>query len=179
MIDDAVGMELDLAHVVDRETFSFKRRFSIPTLEGGSAECRANVTADVAKLGDRFDVDVRVTGEIRAECHRCLGQLTMPIDVSIRLLIQLGERGARPDGTDEEDFVVIPGTGDARYDLFPRVREELILNLPIKLLCREDCKGLCTKCGADLNEGPCACTDEPADERWGPLRNFLNGKDKS
>jgi uncharacterized protein len=103
----------------------------------------------------------------------------MPVDVSIKLIIQLGERSELPEGMEEEDFVVIPATGEARYDLFPRVREELILDMPIKLLCREDCKGLCSKCGADLNEGACGCPGAPVDRRWGPLRNLLNGENKT
>jgi len=179
MIDDTTGMELDLSRVEDRETFTFQRDFSLPTLEGGSAECRATVAAGVAKSGNRYTVNARVSGEIRAECHRCLEQFGMPVDVSIKLIMQLRERSELPEGMEEEDFVVIPATGEARYDLFPRVREELILDMPIKLLCREDCKGLCSKCGADLNEGACGCPGAPVDRRWGPLRNLLNGENKT
>jgi DUF177 domain-containing protein len=179
MIDDTAGMVLDLGRVEDRETFSFERRFPIPTLEGGSADCRAAVTAEVVKVLNRYAVKARIAGEIRAECHRCLEQFTMPVDALIDLVIQLGEQGERPEDVEEEDFVVIPATGEARYDLFPRVREELILDMPIKLLCREDCKGLCSKCGADLNNGACGCPEEPVDRRWGPLRNLLNGENKS
>jgi len=178
MIDDTAGMELDLGRVDRRETFSFERRFPIPTLEGGSADCRAAVTAAVVMSLNRYAVNARIAAEIRAECHRCLGQFAMPVEASINLVIQLGEQGEPPEGM-EEDLVVIPATGEARYDLFPRVREELILEMPIKLLCREDCKGLCSKCGADLNKGACECPGEPVDRRWGPLRNLLNGENKS
>lgn len=179
MIDETTGMELDLGRIEDRETFSFERRFPIPTLEGGSAECQTSVTAVVTKMGSRYEVAAEVTGETRAECHRCLEQFSMPVKASIRLVIQLGEAGERPESSEEEDFVVIPATGEARYDLFPRVREELILDMPIKLLCREDCKGLCGSCGADLNKGACGCPGELVDRRWGPLKNLLNGENKS
>jgi uncharacterized protein len=178
MIDDTAGMELDLGRVEDRETFSFEQRFPIPTLEGESADCRAAVTAAVVKSLNRYAVNARIAGEMRAECHRCLGQFAMTVEASINLVIHLGEQGETPEGM-EEDFVVIPATGEARYDLFPRVREELILDMPIKLLCREDCKGLCSKCGADLNKGACECPGEHVDRRWGPLRNLLNGENKS
>jgi len=179
MADETTGMELDLGRVEDRETFSFERRFPIPTLEGGSAECQTAVSAVVTKMGNRYEVAAEVTGETRAECHRCLERFAMPVKASIRLVIQLGGQGARSEGADEEDFVVIPATGEARYDLFPRVREELILDMPMKLLCREDCKGLCGSCGADLNKGPCGCPEKPVDLRWGPLKNHLNGENKS
>jgi len=179
MKDDTTGMEIDLGRVEDRETFSFQRSFIIPTLEGGTAECRVAVRAEVTKLGERYDVAARVTGEMFLECHRCLGRFPMPVDVSFDLVLQRGERAEPPAGVESDDFVVIPMTGGDAFDLFPRVREAMILEIPIKVLCREDCKGLCAKCGANLNEEACGCPEEPLDERWGPLKKSLNGNDKS
>ncbi len=177
MKDDTSGMEIDLGRVEDRETFSFLRTFAIPTIEGGTAECRADVTAEVTRSGERYDVAARAAGEIYLECHRCLGRFPMPVDVSFDLVLQRGEGIQPPAGVESEDFIVLP-LGEEVFDLFPRVREAMILEIPIKVLCREDCKGLCPKCGANLNEETCACPAEPPDDRWGPLKKPLNGNGK-
>ncbi|MCI0532052.1 MAG: DUF177 domain-containing protein, partial [candidate division Zixibacteria bacterium] len=60
------------------------------------------------------------------------------------------------------------------YDLNPRVREAMILILPIKPLCKEDCKGLCQLCGTNLNEKTCKCVKETADPRWSRLKELLS-----
>jgi uncharacterized metal-binding protein YceD (DUF177 family) len=54
-------------------------------------------------------------------------------------------------------------------DLAPLTREALLLNLPLAPLCREDCAGLCPRCGADLNAGPCGCGSDERDPRWAIL----------
>jgi uncharacterized protein len=94
-------------------------------------------------------------------------------------VLHRGERATLPESVEEDDFVTIPVAGEGIYDLFPRVREALILEIPIKLLCREDCKGVCRTCGANLNSGDCGCSSEAGDPRWGALKNFLNGDDKT
>lgn len=58
-------------------------------------------------------------------------------------------------GSDHDDYIVCP---DFTLDMDELAVSDLLLELPTKILCREDCKGLCFKCGADLNEGECSCT---------------------
>jgi uncharacterized protein len=114
---------------------------------------------------------VLVRGAVEApllqECRRCLA----PVHVALRPELALvwtepDELGSESDG--DEVRVLEPGT--AEIDLGGAIREELILAAPAYVLCREDCKGLCPRCGADLNEDPCACVDEDRDPRWDPLR---------
>jgi len=52
------------------------------------------------------------------------------------------------------------------------VREQVLLALPLKMICREDCKGLCPQCGQNLNEGPCSCTAPNHDLRWSALKEI-------
>ena len=59
--------------------------------------------------------------------------------------------------------------GHDRVDLEPLARESLILDLPLAPLCRDDCRGLCPTCGADLNQGACDCPVETVDPRWAAL----------
>jgi uncharacterized protein len=57
-------------------------------------------------------------------------------------------------------------------DVMPQIQESIYTLLPTKILCRDDCKGLCPECGADLNEGTCSCKNENIDPRLEALKNF-------
>jgi uncharacterized protein len=59
-----------------------------------------------------------------------------------------------------------------KIDLSEDVRDYALLALPMKKLCSENCKGLCPKCGKNLNDGPCECRDEKIDPRWEPLQKL-------
>jgi uncharacterized protein len=61
---------------------------------------------------------------------------------------------------------------DELIDVDALVREQIRLALPFRLLCREDCRGLCQKCGADLNRNPCSCSGEGPDARWATLLEY-------
>ena len=179
MKDTVFAMEIDLGRVEDRSAFSFDGTLDLPTPEGGGASCAVAVTAGVTRAESRYTIETRVKGEIRADCHRCLAHFAMPVEVTFDLVLNRGEGVPPPEGIEEDDFVAIPALREARYDILPRVREALILEIPIKLLCREDCKGVCPKCGGDLNEGDCGCGPVPGDPRWGALKKFLNGESKT
>ena len=96
-----------------------------------------------------------LAGRVRGECRRCLGDVFVPIDIEIRVLFS-------NDPETAEDPGVYPlGNGGAGLDLGHAVREEMVLAVPNFLVCRNDCAGLCSRCGANLNDGPCSC-GEPA-----------------
>ena len=96
---------------------------------------------------------------VRGECRRCLVPLSLPVSADIGALFSQD-----PEALDDPDsYAVAPDATE--IDLTAAVREELILAAPRYALCREDCRGLCPRCGQDLNAGPCGCP--PAtDLRW-------------
>lgn len=141
--------------------------------------CAAAVNATVTRSASRYTIEARVKGNVDAECHRCLVSFELPVDTTFTFILNRGEQSPLPDGVEEDDFVSIPATGEATFDLYPRVREAIILEIPIKLLCREDCRGVCRRCGANLNNGECGCDPGIGDPRWGALRKFLNGGNKT
>lgn len=96
-----------------------------------------------------------VRGEVRGGCRRCLAEVTQPVDVELNLLFS-----EDPDAADDPSVYPIAPAAPA-IDLAEAIREELALAIPVFLLCREDCAGLCPRCGADLNAGACHCA--PAD----------------
>ena len=74
------------------------------------------------------------------------------------------------EAVDSEDYVHFVGQA-MHADISAVVRQTIILEVDLKPLCSEDCKGLCTQCGKDLNKGVCDCQDEEIDERWAALKD--------
>ena len=101
-----------------------------------------------------------VEGVWVVSCARCLKPFETRFRVDAR---ELFAPGVTPDTEDgypiEEGFV----------DLEPMIRDNVVPAMPYAPLCREDCLGLCPRCGADLNEGPCDCVPEERDPRWAAL----------
>jgi len=88
---------------------------------------------------------------VRSVCRRCLTEFIMPVAESVEVLFS-------PDPDLQDDPSVYPLADPmARVDVKPAVREELALAVDAFPLCREDCRGLCPRCGADLNRGACGC----------------------
>lgn len=102
---------------------------------------------------------------VAAHCRRCLRPVTVPVEADVGALFS---RDA--DALEDPDaYTLAP---EARViDLRPAIREELILAAPRYVVCRDDCRGLCPRCGQDLNVGPCGCAPE-ADPRWSALASL-------
>jgi uncharacterized protein len=106
----------------------------------------------------------RFAGEHPAECVRCLAEFTQILTADIKQLYDFP-----PDPSSEH---VVAETGF--LDLAPLMRELMLLSVPIRALCRPNCKGLCPNCGQDWNEGPCSCEKDEINPRFAVLGNLLN-----
>jgi uncharacterized protein len=108
---------------------------------------------------------VLVTGRLEAlaalDCARCLSPNSAPISVEVCELFV-----STPEVAGEDEAYRLR---DTDMDLGPMLVDALTLALPLRPLCREDCRGLCATCGTNLNEGECDCTQETLDPRWAPL----------
>jgi uncharacterized protein len=127
------------------------------------------VEATVEKIGTQ--IHLRATAETTGmfACDRCVTPFSLHLHPSYRMhYIQDQEESGRYDPAE----VQVLSPGHPVIDIAEDVRETLLLAVPLKLLCREDCAGLCPHCAANLNEGPCTCTAEPADTRWDALRRL-------
>ncbi len=102
-----------------------------------------------------------VSGDVRCRCARCLKEFEAPMSVEVCELF------AGPGHLqDEQDVYRVSGD---EIDLEPMLRDELTLALPLNPLCRDDCKGMCARCGRELNDGACDCTEDEMDPRWAAL----------
>ena len=121
--------------------------------------------------------DIRVVGHmstrVEVACARCLEAVGRDIRRDFDLLY-------RPQGADagreeisvtqaETEIGYYVGEGVLHEDI---LREQLLLEVPIKIVCREECKGLCPHCGQNLNQGSCKCVAEQSDPRWDALRGL-------
>ena len=118
----------------------------------------------------RFYFSGRMQGTATGECRRCLTDVRSVIDVDAHLIF--AEEGL--DEADDESDAYPFDPSDRLLDLRPAVREEWLLAAPAYPLCREDCRGLCPQCGADLNADPQHAHATP-DSRWEALRDAFGG----
>ena len=108
-----------------------------------------------------------VEGAWEGPCRRCLRPVQGTLLVDVQELFE-------PTPRDGETYPL----GHDRVDLEPLARESLILDLPLAPLCKDDCRGLCPTCGADLNAGDCGCLPADADPRWAALDVLRLGPDE-
>jgi uncharacterized protein len=131
--------------------------------------------------------DIRLKGEVgtalELACARCLEPVVEQVERSFDLLYRpLGVDAGQKElsvTTTEAEVSYYQGEGLLLEDA---VREQVLLALPLKVICREDCRGLCPHCGKNLNTERCSCAEPVEDPRWSALkeiRNKLNADTKN
>ena len=125
-----------------------------------------------------INAGVLVQGSLNTEtvqaCARCLEPVVVPLSVEMEEVFYptidiLTGKGITPEEEDRALWI------DEHHvlDLSEVLRQDILVALPVHILCKSDCRGLCPTCGQNLNDGPCDCEKEP-DARWGPLVDLLN-----
>jgi uncharacterized protein len=110
----------------------------------------------------------RLETVLRYACRRCLAQVDRRFE--LRLELAWSPPDELEEGGDDAEGLRILDAGAQELDLGEAIREELLLAAPLYVLCREDCKGLCPRCGTDWNVGECDCARAEPDPRWAALR---------
>ena len=129
--------------------------------------------------GSRTVEDIRLVGKldgrVQVACARCLEPVEIPITRAFDLLYRPAESEKRADevAIHEADTEIGYYTGDS-MDLEDSLREQILLAVPIKNLCRYDCKGLCLTCGVNRNQQLCDCEPARRDPRWAALGELKN-----
>jgi len=136
----------------------------------------------VALRVDKFGTEVLAKGEVRTrvelQCGRCLKNFQRDLDVAVNVVYHPAEelRGDERHEIKDDELDMGFYEGD-ELDVSELVIEQILLNVPMKPLCSEACKGICPKCGADLNVKACNCELRVADPRLGVLKKLLDGKE--
>ena len=105
----------------------------------------------------------------KTHCARCF----CSIEGSFQIKAEKNVAAEAPEN-DNDDYLLIC---DGKLDIDTPVLEEAALSFPQKILCREDCKGLCPKCGADWNKGKCSCPEHEPDPRLAVLKNLIKNQE--
>jgi uncharacterized protein len=121
--------------------------------------------------------DIRLNGELSTSveiaCARCLEPVVQGVKRTFDLLYRpLGADAGRKENTvsgTESEISYYEGEGLLLEDV---LREQVLLAVPLKAICRQDCKGLCPQCGANLNVAQCSCAEPVEDPRWAALKDL-------
>ncbi len=115
----------------------------------------------------RFYWHGRIEGNVALDCSRCLTPTRAHVSDETHVIF--AESG--DENTEDPDVYEIDPQA-LELDLRPALREQWLLSAPSFALCRDDCKGLCPRCGEDLNAGPHDCNQEEVDPSWAALRKL-------
>ncbi|MBS1910418.1 MAG: DUF177 domain-containing protein [Bacteroidetes bacterium] len=165
------AMEIDIAGVGDGEyAFAFDVPASAINLDE-SFLGNVKVEGTLRKVSSQFFLTSTITRTYVRECDRCLAEIRVEgsIPLTVYYRTEFGDRR----GLEDEDNVVTLEPDQESIVLDDEVRDAILLDLPAKMLCREECKGLCPGCGADLNNDACRCETPAIDPRWEKLAEML------
>jgi len=129
-------------------------------LYGYEAEVASGLVVEATgyRFADSVNFDVRASCHLTATCARCLKEFDYELSDDFKIVFKPDSAGGF-DEEQEEDFATGAIVG-GEVDVEPFVAEFLKLQIPMRFLCSEDCKGLCAVCGEDINLGPCRCARE-------------------
>ena len=123
---------------------------------------------DVASSGSGLGLRLRFAASLHGPCQRCLAPSALDVVVDAREF-QASGRGDADEPDEDLDCEYLSGPTRMELDVAAWARDAMAEVVPMSVLCRDECAGLCARCGADLNAGPCDCTDDVGDPRWAAL----------
>lgn len=144
-----------------------------PAGTGATAAGPVRGRLELANVDTGISVRGHLSVPLEAECSRCLKVFQQALEIDLNedcALHQIDAPESYAEGEDEP--CQIPILNDDEIDLTELVRQLIAMHLPIRPLCREECPGLCPRCGRDLNEGMCSCEPAQKDARWAALRDL-------
>jgi len=166
-LENLEGGKGDFAHVYRPEDLN-------PVDERISLSGPATVSGKVRHAGNEVFVNGHVETRAQVECDRCLQPVEIPVNTDFALEYVTGSEyeAARAVELTEAEMSIAVFDGEA-IDIDEIVKEQVVLTVPTRMLCREDCKGLCPECGADRNSGECSCSTNDIDPRWAALKKLI------
>lgn len=124
------------------------------------------VTGYVKNMAGYMVLSAEVKVSYSTMCARC----AEPVSSMLEITFEKDIASSADVSPDNDDYIIIE---DKKLDVLPSVEEQIMLEMPSKTLCKEDCRGLCYKCGKNLNEGECSCEKHEVDPRLAILKTLL------
>lgn len=151
------GARIEVDHTIDMSDVDFSGEYPLkkPVLAKGRISNKASVVS----------LDLKIDFQYTAPCDRCYESATHSHSITIDKIL-----AASIEGDDSDTIIIVPGM---KLDVDELIYSEVILSLPTKHLCKETCKGICSMCGKNLNEGECDCNKKEIDPRLQKLADLL------
>lgn len=152
-----------------QETRDYEAEISFDTFDDGRSSYpvveKQPVRLRITKIGEkRLSLLAEVSFCLSMPCDRCLEPVTVPFSYEVSREADFGEEAREEEQAYIEGYVL---------DVDVLIRDELFVHMPMKVLCREDCKGICNRCGANLNHGDCGCDRTEPDPRMAAIRDIF------
>ena len=167
-------MKLDLRPMLRGEISGFPVDFTLDLGDGirdVTVKGDAHVVGEIVDTAGYMRMTLSAEFDYSGECARCLDTLDGHFVTEFaRTVVDEGTLSAEQLEEDIDEYALI---SDGFLDIDEELREAIILEFPKKLLCSEDCPGLCQRCGKSLRDGPCNCSEKETDPRWDVLKGFF------
>jgi len=173
-------LRINLAEAKEKpgEVIQYHFTTLMPPLEGVGERISftepAVVDVRVTSMGTVFWVEGTIKTAVMLTCSRCLKQFVYPLQTAFSDKYRFGAVRANTPQPDADTTLV----AGENLDLTDKVKESILLALPMKALCDKACKGLCPQCGQDLNKGECTCRREASDPRLAVLARLLENDEQ-
>jgi len=144
-------------------------------LEGESVSLLGKTlfTGDAERIDGKADIHGAIETDVSLDCTRCLEPITKHLEIPFHaVFVDASEEDTNAEAEIEEDELDESLVEDGEIDMAEVIREQILLAVPDQIFCREDCKGLCPQCGANLNLIDCKCADDDIDPRWAALKSL-------
>ncbi len=166
-------MYIDLTKISDGQT-QFDEKLQID-LEDESVQLieTVRIWGELRKGIVQVDIAGKISGAVEVECSRCLSPVNSILELPFKVAYLVQEDYPKEKDTQlQGDDLEIATYDGEKIELSELAREQILLNLPTQVYCQADCKGLCQKCGANLNISFCNCETKEIDPRWSALKNL-------
>ena len=163
-VTDSEGKHIQLQPELELDKISFQMG-DYPILE------KTPLELEITNTGNKV-LELKGIGSVTVgiPCDRCLEQVAVKIPYEIEQKLDMKKSDTeRVQDLDENDYL----TG-MDLDVDRLVYLEVLMSWPLKVLCREDCKGICSRCGKNLNKGSCGCAEEPKDPRMAAISDIFS-----
>ena len=165
-LENLEGGKGDFAHVYQPEELN-------PVDERVQLIEPAEVKGKVRLSGEEVFVNGHIDTRAQVECDRCLQRIELPVSADFALEYITGSDYESSEIAElTEDAMAVSVFDGETIDVEEIVKEQILLAVPTRLLCRDDCKGICPECGIDKNTGECQCVKDDIDPRWAALKNL-------
>ena len=172
-------MKLDLRPLLAGDrllTFNYELSLDIDPkdtssfLYGVSFPSPMKVKGDITNTAGYMRMHLDMSVDYTAECARCLAPVRGEFSLNLEKTVAPRNLLSDLDEDKLDDYAIIE---DGFLDMDEQLRAQLEMEFPVRFLCRDDCKGLCQRCGKNLNEGKCDCVEKEIDPRMAPLQKLL------